>query len=218
MGGPGPICGCGTVIDIDGNVYKTIVIGDQCWMMENLKATHYRNGDPIPHITDAGEWAALSDGAYCEYDNDSANVTVYGRLYNWYAIEDNRNIAPSGWHVSTDAEWQQLEIFLGMSGSDANAWGDRGTDEGGKLKEVGITHWNSPNAGATNESGFTALGGGFRDLYGIYHYMGRYARFWSSTEYLGPYAYLRGLSKFNPLIFRAGLEKQYGFSVRCVRD
>ena len=160
--GPEPICGpeTGTVTDIDGNTYQTVKIGDQWWMAENLKVTCYRNGDAIPNITDGTTWASLSTGAYCEYNNDINNVATYGRLYNWYAVTDSRNIAPAGWHVPSDAEWKQLEMYLGMSQSEADATGWRGTDEGGKLKEVGTMHWNSPNTGATNESGFTALPGG----------------------------------------------------------
>jgi uncharacterized protein (TIGR02145 family) len=103
------------VTDYDGNVYQIVLIGGQCWMMENLKVTHYRNGDPIPHVPNIGEWYGLSSGAYCDYNNDPGNVETYGRLYNWYAVDDSRNIAPEGWHVPTDDEWKQLEMYLGMS-------------------------------------------------------------------------------------------------------
>jgi uncharacterized protein (TIGR02145 family) len=223
-GGPEPDCGetTGTVTDIDGNVYVTIKIGDQRWMMENLKVTHYRNGDPIPNVTDRGEWAGLATGAYCEYGNDIANVDVYGRLYNWYAVDDGRNIAPEGWHVPTDAEWKQLEMYLGMSQAEADAIGWRGTDEGGKLKEAGTTHWASPNTGATNESGFTALPGGYRSgsgfFYGYYYDMGLDARFWSSSEYDDLGAWLRYLGCGYSGVYRGSLDKHYGFSIRCVRD
>ena len=113
-GGPAPPCCPPTVTDYDGNVYQTVLIGDQCWMMENLKVTHYRNGDPIPHVTDGEIWSGLTSGAYCHYDNDEGNVSTYGRLYNWYAVEDSRNIAPDGWHVPTDTEWKQQEMYLGI--------------------------------------------------------------------------------------------------------
>ncbi|HDS01520.1 MAG TPA: hypothetical protein ENO07_05815, partial [candidate division Zixibacteria bacterium] len=172
-----------TVTDIDGNVYQTVLIGDQCWMMENLKVTHYRNGDPIPEVTDGGSWGMLSTGAYCNYDNNESYVAVYGRLYNWYAAADSRNIAPDGWHVPSDAEWKQLEMYLGMSQADADATGWRGTDEGGKLKEADTTHWQSPNNGATNESGFTALPGGYRSSSGRFYFEHFDAFFWTQTDY-----------------------------------
>ncbi len=207
-----------TVTDIDGNVYQTVTIGTQVWMAENLKVTHYRNGDPIPHVTDNSEWIGLTTGAYCNYNNDEGNVATYGRLYNWYAVGDSRNIAPEGWHVPTDEEWKQLETYLGMSQAEADAIGWRGTDEGGKLKEAGTTHWQSPNTGATNESGFTALPGGYRNLNGSFGDMGYYAAFWSSTEFSSYYAWLRGLNYGDSQVGRLYYHKPYGFSVRCVRD
>ena len=120
QGGPAPDCGVGpseigTVTDIDGNLYYTVKIGEQWWMLENLRVTHYRNGDAIPNVTDDAEWEGLSTGAYCDYDNDPANVATYGRLYNWYAVGDSRNIAPAGWHVPSDDEWQTLVDYLGGS-------------------------------------------------------------------------------------------------------
>ena len=208
----------GTVTDIDGNVYHTIKIGDQWWMAENLKVTHYRNGDPIPHVTGDGTWSGLTTGAYCNYNNDTNNVATYGRLYNWYAVDDSRNIAPEGWHVPTDAEWRQLEMYLGMSQVDADATGWRGTDEGGKLKEAGTAHWKPPNPDATNESGFTALPGGYRFTGGYFGSMGNYADFWSSTELSSRFAWYRYLIYYHSQVFRNYLSKQSGFSVRCVRD
>jgi len=210
--------GSGTVTDIDGNVYQTIKIGDQWWMVENLKVTHYRNGDPIPNVTDGGTWSGLTTGAYCEYNNDPGNVVTYGRLYNWYAVDDSRNIAPEGWHVPSDAEWKQLEMYLGMSQAEADATGWRGTDEGGKLKEAGTTHWLSPNTGATNESGFTALPGGYRLGSGLYYSVGSNALFWSSTEYDGYGAWFRYLGYSSSQVYRYDYDERGGFSVRCVRD
>jgi uncharacterized protein (TIGR02145 family) len=209
----------GTVTDIDGNVYQTIKIGDQWWMAENLKVTHYRNGDPIPNVTDPGEWTALSTGAYCEYDNDIDNAAVYGRLYNWYAVDDSRDIAPDGWHVPSDAEWMQLEMYLGLSQAQAEATGWRGTDEGGKLKETGTDHWYSPNTGATNESGFTALPGGYRSGAGNSEYLNWYAVFWSSTDGSGPVdPWGRYLTYDRAQVARSDFPKVFGYSVRCVRD
>lgn len=207
------------VTDIDGNTYQTVKIGDQWWMAENLKVTHYRNGDAIPNVTDNTEWENLTTGAYCNYNNNSSNAATYGRLYNWYAVSDSRQIAPAGWHIPSDAEWKTLEMYLGMSQSEADGsvrW--RGTDEGGKLKETGTSHWRSPNTGATNESGFSALPGGYRLYWGTYFIMGGNAAFWSSTEYDSYGAWFRGLSYDKSDVYRRSYGKEYGFSVRCVRD
>jgi uncharacterized protein (TIGR02145 family) len=209
-----------TVTDIDGNVYQTVKIGDQWWMAENLKATHYRNGEAIPNVTDATEWKYLITGAYCDYDDDSSNVVTHGRLYNWYAVNDNRNIAPEGWHVPTDEEWKELEMFLGMSQSEADETGIRGTDEGGKLKEVGTIHWISPNSGATNESGFSALPSGSRiSSVRIYYYMGLYTYLWSSSAYTNSSAWGRALYYKHSTVSRYNYpHMRDGFSVRCVGD
>ena len=209
----------GTVTDIDGNVYQTVTIGAQEWMAENLKVTHYCNGDSIPNVTDAPTWVGLTTGAYCEYNNDVNNVATYGRLYNWYAVADSRNIAPAGWHVASDAEWKQLEMTLGMSQAQADSIDWRGTTEGGKLKEAGTTHWNTPNTGATNESSFSALPGGYRYIgNGSYDYVGYSAYFWSSTEYVSGTAWSRRLSYYYSDLSRNGYYKGFGFSVRCVND
>ena len=160
-------------------------------MAENLKVTSYRNGEASSNETNNSEWANLSSGAWCSYNNDDGNVETYGLLYNWYAVDDSRNIAPSGWHVPTDEEWKELEIYLGMSQTDADNTNFRGTDEGGKMKESGTTHWNSPNTGATNESGFTALPGGYRSNYsGTFDDIGYGGGWWSSTG-SGSYAWHR---------------------------
>ncbi|MBN1998490.1 fibrobacter succinogenes major paralogous domain-containing protein [candidate division KSB1 bacterium] len=208
----------GTVTDIDGNVYKTVKIGDQWWVAENLKVTHYRNGDPIPNVTGSSEWANLSTGATCNYDNNESYVSTYGRLYNWYAVNDSRGLAPAGWHVPTDAEWKQLEMYLGMSQSEADATGWRGTDEGGKLKETGTGHWASPNTGATNESGFSALPGGYRFGGGTFYGIGFAAYFWSASSGSDDRAWYRSLSCSNSAVYRFGYSRRGGFSVRVVRD
>lgn len=208
-----------TVTDIDGNVYQTVTIGSQVWMMENLKVTHYRNGDPIPNVTDGGTWGGLTTGAYCNYNNDQGYVATYGRLYNWYAVADSRNIAPAGWHVPTDEEWKQLEMYLGMSQAQADTEDWRGTDEGGKLKEAGTTHWASPNTGATNESGYTALPGGIRYYDGSnFDHIGYDAIFWSLTDISTTFAWYRILSFGESQVGRAPTSKKGGFSVRCVKD
>ena len=199
----------GTVTDIDGNVYQTVKIGDQWWMAENLKVTHYRNGDAIPNVTDETEWVSLTTGAYCNYDNDVNKVATYGRLYNWYSVTESRNIAPTGWHVPTDAEWQTLVDYLG---GDAVA--------GGKMKETGTTHWRIPNTGATNESSFSVLPGGYRCLEEEYEYesLGYTALFWSSTEDGSSRAWSRELHCDNSEVEHESYDKKEGFSVRCVRD
>jgi uncharacterized protein (TIGR02145 family) len=197
----------GTVIDIDGNIYATVKIGNQWWMAENLKVTHYSNGDSIPNVTDSTAWCNLSMGAYCNHNNDVNNVATYGRLYNWYSVDTSLNIAPAGWHVPTDAEWDTLVIYLG---------GD--SIAGGKMKEAGTAHWWTPNPGATNESGFSALPGGYRGLNGPSYGMGICAYFWSSTGSYGSYAWIRRLSCGDSEVYRGGSSIRDGFSVRCIRD
>ena len=198
----------GTVTDIDGNVYQTILIGDQEWMMENLKVTHYRNGEPISNLTNNNDWTNTTSGAYCYYNNDPDNADTYGALYNWYAVDDSRNIAPTGWHVPTDDDWQELIDYLGGSGV-----------AGGKMKETGTTHWNIPNTGATNESGFTALPGGCRgSSLGNFSNIGDSAFFWSSTESNSNGAWDRLLYYHYSGVNRYNNSKNYGFSIRCLRD
>ncbi|MFA4907305.1 MAG: FISUMP domain-containing protein [archaeon] len=198
-----------SVIDIDGNVYRTVKIGNQMWMAENLRVSHYRNGDVIPNITDNMAWNNLSTGALCDYNNDVNNVVTYGRLYNWYAVNDSRNIAPTGWHVPTDAEWQTLVNYLG---------GESVAVAGGKMKEVGTTHWQTPNTGATNESGFSALPGGHRDGSGAYLGIGYGGYWWSATENNSSDAWSWSLGYGYSGIYRGDYDKRYGFSVRCVGD
>ncbi len=195
----------GAVTDIDGNVYQTIKIGDQWWMAENLKVTRYRNGDAVPNVIDNKEWSNLATGAYCNYDNNADNPAIYGRLYNWYAVNDSRNIAPEGWHVPSDAEWGTLIDYLGRRA-------------GGKMKETGTIHWSSPNEGATNESGFLALPGGFRNHNSHYSNVGNDADFWSATQYLSSSAWERALIYGSFEVHRVFYGKQRGCSVRCVRD
>ena len=201
-----------TITDIDGNIYLTIKIGSQWWMAENLAVTHYRNGDSITDVTDYGTWAGLVTGACCNFANDPELGAIFGKLYNWYAITDSRNIAPYGWHIATVDDWQTLSDYLG---------GDQ--IAGGKLKEAGTAHWNSPNVGASNESGFSALPGGLRDLDGdlcLDHSIGSVARFWSSSYYEidSSFALVRFLYT-NTAEFNVDLgDLRCGLSVRCVRD
>ena len=207
-----------TINDIDVNIYETVQIGDQLWMAENLKVTHYQNSDEIPYIYNDPQY-----GAYINYSNNADNVGVYGRLYNWFAVNDERGLCPDNWHVPSDDEFKSLEMYLGMSETEANGEGLRGTDEGGKLKEEGNEHWNSPNTGATNETGFTALPGGNRryETYTnqeIFSGLNRYGFFWSSSEVYTVNAWYRVFSFDYSESNRYHLSKANAFSVRCVED
>ena len=194
----------GTVTDYDGNVYNVISIGSQFWLMQNLKTTHYKNGTSIPNVTNNTTWAGLTTGAYCDYDNTPANSATYGRIYNWYAVNTG-NLCPTGWHVPTDAEWTTLTNYLGGE-----------SIAGGKLKAT--TLWNSPNAGATNSSGFTAFPGGGRASNGPYSYVGYFGFWWSSTESNTASAWRRTMGYGGSSVDRLDLGNTYGFSVRCLRD
>ena len=205
-----------TLKDIDGNVYQIVKIGEQWWMAENLKVTHYRNGDPIQKITDNTEWTTLTTGAYCNYGNDDSLADTCGSLYNWYAVSDNRNIAPEGWHVPSDDEWKELEMHLGMIQLVADSAGLRGTDEGSKLKST--SHWSRSGNG-NDDFGFSVLPSGYRlSNYGFFEGMGYYTHIWSSTDYDGDHAWDRGLAYSYSAIGRGYYTKTYGFSVRLVRD
>ena len=193
-----------TNVDYDGNVYDTIRIGTQTWMKQNLKVTHYNNGDAIPKVTDNTSWSNLSSGAYCEY----GAVATFGRLYNWYTVVDPRNLCPLGWHVPSDAEFTVLTNYLGGL-----------TVAGGKLKEAGTSHWQTPNTGATNSSGFTALSSGFRYSSGTFSGMQTYCIFWSSTEYsLAFQAWYLALGYSISSANRTYDGEHIGASVRCLRD
>ena len=208
-----------TVTDIDGNVYQTVTIGTQVWMKENLRVTHYRNGDPVPRVSDQTQWANTFTGAYCEYNNSVPDAITYGRLYNWSAVNDSRNIAPLGWHVATDQDWKTLEVFLGMSYSDADmTGGNRGTDQGGKLKETGTAHWVSPNAGATNASGFTALPAGFRNSSGSFSSLNYSGSFWTATLDANENPISRRVSYNSTQVSRLADIAFVGYSVRCVKN
>ncbi len=212
-----------TVKDIDDNIYKTIKIGSQWWLVENLKVTRYRNGDSIHHVPDDLEWPVIKSGAYSIYDHAGLNIDTYGLLYNWFAVNDNRGIAPVGWHIPTDDEWKELEIFLGMEQSEVDDDFWRGTNEGGKLKEADFMHWKNPNEGATNESGFTALPNGYRNNKSSEFSTITYqAHFWASTEYNSTqpkdFAWGRSLHRQKSTVSRRYHDKQTGFGVRCIMD
>jgi len=195
-------------VDIDGNVYETVLIGEQLWMAENLKVTHYSDGSEIPNITNNGDWGSLTTGAYGYYDDDPAHQVTYGNLYNWYTVDDSRGVCPEGWHVPSDNDYTILTDYLGGLNV-----------AGGKMKEIGLDHWNSPNDGATNESGFTGLPGGARgSSSGSYQNMGNYGSFWSSSEYEGNDAWTRILNYDNSNGSRYIGSERIGFSIRCLGD
>lgn len=209
-----------TCIDYDGNVYQTVQIGDQLWMAENLKVTHYRNGDAIPNITNNNEWGSLSTGAYGVYNNIPANAYTYGNLYNWYAVDDSRNIAPEGWHVPTDEEIKELEMALGMTQSEADDINWRGTNEGSKLAgraDLWSNSYLEINA-EFGSSGFSFLPSGFRNFDdGVFNYLSSSGYFWSSTE-SGSSVWYRRLHCSFTGVRRNTSSKRCGFSVRCLRD
>lgn len=205
--GKKPVLSIGTVTDKDGNVYKTVTIGNQIWMAENLKTTKFRNGDPIPNVSASNNWSALTSGAYCWYNNDAANKAGYGALYNWYVINDPRNIAPLGWHIPSDEEWTALANFLqGKS------------QAGGKLKETGTTHWSDPNSGASNSSGFNALPGGYRTKDGVFKNLSFCGTWWATTEYTQSVAWYRYVDYGTSSIYSVSIYKKSGLSIRCVKD
>ncbi len=206
------------VTDVDNNFYNSAIFGEQEWMIENLKVTHYRNEDSISTGLTGSEWANLSNGAYSIYNNDPHNATIYGNLYNWFSVEDDRNIAPEGWHIPTDEEFMELEIFLGMNELDALGTSWRGTDEGSKLKAD--TLWIYQYQSSTIKSGFEAIGGGVRFYFSTELYLGLdyYCRFWSLSEGDTTLAWSRELSYNNTMVSRHLQYKQNGFSVRCVKD
>ncbi len=224
----------GTVTDIDGNIYKTVKIGNHWWMAENLKVSRYRNGDSILYVSetnyhlDSATWNHLDSGAYCIIDNSNQTSQNYrgkmfGFLYNWYAVNDTRNIAPVGWHVPGDAEWIELEEYLGMKPDESNKVNWRGTNEGNKLKIEGPTGWSSTTdvyyVYGTNESGFSALGGSCCMFNGVWGNPGTFSTgFWWTSSTEKDQAWYRYLDHNKPNVFRYYGQKTYGFSIRCVMD
>jgi len=194
--------------DYDGNPYKTVTIGNQEWMAENLKTTHYSNGDPIPEVTDA-EWLNLETGAYCNYNNDVSIANIYGKLYNFYVAADNRNVCPIDWHVPSDAEFKVLEDFLGGENI-----------AGGKMKEVGLTHWISPNIDATNDSGFSGLPAGVRwtNQDAEFQQLGSALSLWSTTSDGETLSWSHSLNTNGAYVFIMNDDKKAGFSIRCIKD
>jgi uncharacterized protein (TIGR02145 family) len=186
----------------------TVTIGNQIWMKRNLDVDKYRNGDLIPQVQDPTAWGKLTTGAWCYYGNDVARGTIYGKLYNWYAVKDSRGLAPQGYHIPSDPDWVTLII--------TNSGGV--TTAGGILKEAGTTHWVVPNTDATNSSGFTALPGGQRDFSGSFNNLGVGSFWWSSTEIDAEKGSTISLYYGDSAVRVMVPNKVYGFSVRCLKD
>jgi uncharacterized protein (TIGR02145 family) len=203
-------------------------------MAENLRTTRYQSGDPITTDLSVAEWDTATSGAFAIYpydyvidgiNSEEEMIVTYGRHYNWYAVGDSRGLCPVGWHVPSDDEWKQIEIYLGMSPEDADEHLNRGTDEGGKLKSIRTqpeTHprWRSPNIGATNESGFSGLPGGFRGNNGYFYAIGDFGGWWSSTEYVwdSNIVWYRYLSFADSKVAKHYDNKQGGYTIRCLLD
>lgn len=194
-----------TIVDIDGNVYHTVAIGNQVWMAENLRVTRFRNGDRLPMVTDHYTWNQFAGSAYCHYNNDTNKSKPYGLLYNWHVINDHRNIAPEGWHLPSELELATLIAYVG---------GD--TIAAGKLKHTG--HWLSPNAGAVNNHGFSALPGGYRLHDGSFHTLGSNGYWWLQTGSYAMYAWSPRLYTGFADVKRDQRFENYALAVRCVKD
>jgi len=196
----------GLVTDIDGNTYDTVKIGGKVWMTSNLKVTRYRNGDPIPEVADAAEWPELKSGARCSYENSAENGKTFGFLYNWFAVNDLRGIAPEGWHVATDEEWQALADAVG------------GAEQAGKVLKSS-EKWEGSIETGTERTGFDALpSGARRDADGGFLMLGKFARFWTSTPGSNGKAFGRALGFYDNTMRGGEVGPKNGFAVRCVKD
>ena len=192
------------ITDIDGNIYHSIKIGEQTWMVENLRTTHYRNGDLIPNETDNRKWSTLTTGAYCDYENNNSNSNEYGKLYNWYAVNDNRNIAPEGWHIPSDDEWTKLTDFLGGEIVAAK-----------KLKDI---NWKSQDISTINKKEFSALPGGYRGNNGDFNYLNIAGSWWTASKANDYSACCRHMDYASTSVNSSQYLKIFGFSVRCIKD
>ena len=192
------------VTDIEGNVYNTVKLGNQTWTTKNLNVGKYRNGDPIPQVQDNTAWTNLTTGAWCYYLNNTANGTSYGKLYNWYAVKDPRGLAPTGYHIPTDAEWTSLTTYLGGE-----------TGAGTTMKST--SGWLN-NGNGTNTSGFEGLPGGCRFSFGDFGNIGNRASWWSSSEISTVNAWSRSLDNYNGDVNRYYSNPHVGYSVRCIKD
>lgn len=206
------------VTDVDGNYYSSVELGNgQEWLAENLRTTSYANGDPIPNVTWTGDWTNLSDGAWCYYDNDSQFDNSFGKLYNWYAVTDNRNVCPTGWHVPSDDEWNTLITYLDPE-ANPTGYSSQSLIAGGKMKSTGTQHWSSTQSDVTNESGFSGLPGGWRHNSGTFDYMNSNGYWWSSSTYASDRGWCRRLFANSLETYRIYNYGRTGLSVRCIKD
>jgi len=194
----------GRVTDIDGNKYRTVQIGDQWWMAENLKVSRYRDGSAIPDVSQNSQWTNMTTGAMAFYDNSASLGKTYGKLYNGYAVTDSRGLCPEDWQIPTENEWSILLTYLGGS-----------SEAGGKLKAT--RRWRQPNTGATNESGFNALPGGYRGSDGSFRLIGSTGTWWSTTGGSAAMVASRGLTYHTTEVYSGRGTNRSGFSVRCIR-
>ena len=219
------------LVDVDGNTYRTVLIGEQTWMAENLKVTRFADGTPIPHVPAKEDWFELQreDQGYCWYENNMGLGAEFGALYSWPAASrdlygSNTNpseiqgVCPDGWHLPSDSEWAELELYLGMDPEELSKQDWRGTDEGGKLKPAGIRDWYSPNTGGSGVTGFNAQPSGFRHESAEFLGMGKTARYWTATKNGYSYGWYRQLDYDNSAIGRDFQGVYRGHSVRCVKD
>lgn len=213
----------GSVTDIEGNEYRTLKIGDQEWMIDNLRTTKYNDGTEIPNISDSLKWASQTEGACCNYNNNAANSRVYGKLYNWHAIDDMRGIAPAGWHIPSETDWNILIQYLVANGYST----DNTTNSGQIAKAMASTlAWNANdgvasignNLSLNNKSGFSALPAGFRFPNGEFMHKGNFTFWWSNNYDFNAQVFVHGLSSINPTVINSVKNKLYGFSIRCVKD
>lgn len=218
-GSGGIVSNPGAGVTFGGYSYTSVVLGNgQEWLAENLRTTTYANGDPIPNVAGGFQWGGLTTGAWAHYENNASYENPYGKLYNWYAVADPRNVCPTGWHIPTDAEWNTLVGYLDPS-YDAGAFGIQSSTAGGMMKSTGTQYWQAPNTGATNESGFSGLPGGSCDPdEGTFSFLGDYGFWWSVSEIPAEQAWYRYMGDFNADILRYNNNKRNGYSVRCLRD
>ncbi len=193
------------VEDFEGNIYRTVEIGNQLWMVENLNTSFYSNGDPIDHVIDNGNWSSHGSGAWCYYQNTPSFEVPYGKMYNWNAVVDGRGLCPTGWKVPSESDWSQLVDYLG---------GDQVA--GGALKVIGTEYWNDPNS-ATNSSMFSAVGGGYRSDKGVFDALGQYGLYWSSSVSTGGAAHILHIFHQVPSVLESAFYQEGAISVRCLR-
>lgn len=206
------------VTDINGNTYQSFTNScGQTWTKMNLNVNCYRDGSVIPQVTNASQWANLTTGAWCWYKNDSLNNWQYGKLYNWYAINDPRGLAPQGWHIPSETDWNKLVRCIDTTANTITG-NPQSSTAGGSMKEVGLSHWANPNLGATNISGFTGLPGDYRSYDGSFSNTIRIGAWWSSTQSSATNAWNRGLGYYTTWINRGSPNKANGASVRLVKD